>query len=50
MIHQPKTPAGGRGVGLALSKKVIDLHNGRIWAKQNPDKGVTIGFKLPLKN
>ena len=45
-----KTPAGGRGVGLALSKKVIDLHNGRIWAKQNPDKGVTIGFNLPLKN
>jgi len=45
-----KTPAGGRGVGLALSKKVIDLHNGRIWAKQNSDKGVTVGFNLPLKN
>jgi Na+/proline symporter/signal transduction histidine kinase len=45
-----KTPAGGRGVGLALSKKVVDLHNGRIWAKQNSDKGVTIGFNLPLKN
>jgi signal transduction histidine kinase len=45
-----KTPAGGRGVGLALSKKVVDLHNGRIWAKKNPDKGVTIGFNLPLKN
>lgn len=45
-----KTPAGGRGVGLALSKKVVDLHNGRIWAKQNSDKGVTVGFNLPLKN
>ena len=45
-----KTPAGGRGVGLALSKKVLDLHNGRIWAKQNSDKGVTVGFNLPLKN
>lgn len=43
-----KTKAGGRGVGLALSKKVIDLHNGRIWAKQNPDKGVTVGFNLPI--
>jgi len=45
-----KTPAGGRGVGLALSKKVVDLHNGRIWTKQNSDKGVTVGFNLPLKN
>jgi len=45
-----KTPAGGRGVGLALCKKVIDLHNGSIWAKQNSDKGVTVGFNLPLKN
>ena len=45
-----KTPAGGRGVGLALSKKVVDLHNGRIWAKQNSDKGVIVGFNLPLKN
>jgi signal transduction histidine kinase len=45
-----KTPAGGRGIGLALSKKVVDLHNGRILAKQNSDKGVTVGFNLPLKN
>lgn len=45
-----KTPAGGRGVGLALSKKVIDLHNGRISAKQNQDKGITLTFNLPLKN
>jgi len=43
-----KTYAGGRGVGLALSKKVIDLHKGRIWAKQNPDKGVTFTFTLPV--
>ena len=45
-----KAPAGGKGVGLALSKKVVDLHNSRIWAKQNSDKGVTVGFNLPLKN
>ena len=44
-----KTPAGGRGVGLALAKKVIDLHNGRIWAKQNTEKGVTVGFNIPVK-
>jgi Na+/proline symporter len=41
-----KTSAGGRGVGLALAKKVIDLHKGKIWAKANLDKGVTFSFIL----
>jgi len=45
-----KTPAGGRGIGLALCKKVIKAHNGQIWAKQNPDKGTTFTFTLPLNN
>ncbi len=43
-----KTPAGGRGIGLALSKKVIEAHNGQIWAKPNQDKGVTVAFSLPM--
>jgi len=45
-----KTPAGGRGIGLALSKKVIEAHNGQIWAKQNQDKGVTVAFSLPIND
>ncbi len=45
-----KTPAGGRGIGLALCKKVIKAHNGEIWAKLNPDKGTTFAFTLPLDN
>ncbi|MCC8461128.1 MAG: HAMP domain-containing histidine kinase [Candidatus Megaira endosymbiont of Carteria cerasiformis] len=45
-----KTPAGGRGIGLALCKKVIKAHNGQIWAKQNPDKGTTFTFTLPLNH
>jgi two-component sensor histidine kinase len=43
-----KTSAGGRGIGLALSKKVIEAHNGQIWAKPNQDKGVTVAFSLPI--
>jgi len=45
-----KTPAGGRGIGLALSKKVIEAHNGQIWAKPNQDKGVTVAFSLPIND
>jgi signal transduction histidine kinase len=45
-----KTPAGGRGIGLALCKKVIKAHNGEIWAKQNPDKGTIFTFTLPRNN
>jgi signal transduction histidine kinase len=42
-----KTPAGGRGVGLALCKKVIDAHNGIISAKSNNSKGSLFRFILP---
>lgn len=43
-----KTPAGGRGVGLALCKKIIELHKGNIWAEGNiSGKGVTFKFVMP---
>jgi Na+/proline symporter/signal transduction histidine kinase len=42
-----KTPAGGRGVGLALCKKIIELHKGTIEAKINKLKGITIKIVLP---
>lgn len=41
-----KSSAEGRGIGLALCEKIIKVHNGRIWAKQNSDKGVTFVFTL----
>lgn len=39
------SPAGGRGVGLALCKKTIDLHKGKIWA-ESEGKGATFSFVL----
>lgn len=42
-----KTPAGGRGIGLTLCKKVIDAHNGIISAKNNVSKGSLFRFILP---
>ncbi|MFY9870517.1 MAG: HAMP domain-containing sensor histidine kinase [Candidatus Nitrosopolaris sp.] len=40
----------GTGLGLFISKSIIDAHGGKIWGKNNyPEgKGATFGFSLPL--
>jgi Na+/proline symporter/signal transduction histidine kinase len=42
-----RTPAGGRGVGLALAKRVIEVHSGVIKAESDGTNGATITFSLP---
>jgi len=38
----------GLGLGLALAKKLVELHGGEIWVKSRPGEGTTLGFSLPL--
>lgn len=41
--------AGGTGLGLAICKEIIDAHNGKIWADNNPTGGATFSFMLPVE-
>jgi PAS domain S-box-containing protein len=44
------TKEAGMGMGLAISKTIVEEHGGRIWWTANPKGGATFHFTLPLAN
>ncbi|MEP7285490.1 MAG: DUF4118 domain-containing protein [Chloroflexota bacterium] len=41
--------SGGAGLGLTISRGIIEAHGGRIWAQNRPSGGAMFGFTLPLE-
>ena len=50
-IFQPfyTTKRDGLGLGLSISRSIIEAHGGRVWAKNNEERGATFYFTVPME-
>jgi signal transduction histidine kinase len=43
------TKSGGMGIGLSVSRSIVERHQGRLWAEPNDGPGATFSFSIPLE-
>jgi PAS domain S-box-containing protein len=48
LFYQVDKSGKGMGAGLAIVKRIIEAHNGRIWIESEKGKGCTVCFTLPV--
>jgi two-component system sensor kinase FixL len=44
------TKREGMGMGLSISRSIVEAHGGHIWCEQNTDRGTTFTFTMPIPN
>jgi light-regulated signal transduction histidine kinase (bacteriophytochrome) len=45
-LHLPEEYEG-TGIGLAIVKRIVNRHHGKVWVESEPEKGTTFFIKMP---